>query len=441
MKCGRGDVVFPTNGRGGWRKICAKCFNGSRRKTDRKSPGTTYKPRQVTFDYKKPNGTLRELRTPEEVFKTWPHVAAFDAEQSEPTKPEPRIEVVEETITRVEEHRLKKRVKSLEQENAEYVALLSDKGEYGEIIAEALAHQDELPRARIAPRERSSGIAEATPLVAASDWHVEHEIRPEQVAGRNQFNLEIANDRMDRFFRATSWGINHQRQVPFKIRDLILWAGGDFIQNFLHEDDLESNLLSPTEATLFAEDGWIRGLDHLLEDPELEQITIPCNDGNHGRLTKKLRAATRIENSMEVFLYAQLARHYKDEPRIRFILPTSQFTYLDDVYGRTIRFLHGDVFKWGGGVGGLTVPLFRAMARWESVKHSALTVMGHWHQRYCLPNVIVNGSLCGYDSYAASIGCSFEQPVQCMRILEPKRFSSSDIPLWVSKTSDDKYAL
>lgn len=366
--------------------------------------------------------------------------ACFNSTRQVGVKHKKTVKVVEEEVTEVEEHRLKRRVRELDDQVRRLTEALSDGGEFADIISEVMRRQGEARVARIHPRERAGRIAEATPLVLASDWHIEHEVRPEQVAGRNRYNLEIAKRRMERFFEATRWAINHQRQVPFKIRDLILWPGGDFIQNYLHEDDNESNLLSPTQAILFAQESWIAGLDYLLADPELEQIILPMNDGNHGRTTKKMRSSTRIENSLEVFLYAQLAMHYRNEKRLKFILPTSQFTFLEDVYGHTIRFLHGDVFKYHGGVGGITVPLFRSLARWETVQHASLTCMGHWHQRICLPNLMVNGSLIGYDPFAMGIGASFEPPVQSMRILVPGRFCSSDIPLYVSNRKDDSRA-
>jgi hypothetical protein len=152
---------------------------------------------------------------------------------------------------------------------------------------------------------------------------------------------------------------------------------------------------------------------------------------------RRCASSTRQDHSLETFAYAQLALHYKNEKRLKFILPTSQFTYLPDIYGRTIRFLHGDVFKFGGGVGGITVPLFRALARWEKTVHADLTCMGHWHQRYCLPDVMVNGSLIGYDSYAMGGGFPFESPVQSLRMLDAQRWGSTDIPLWVAERSDD----
>jgi hypothetical protein len=357
------------------------------------------------------------------------------SELSEPSTPDS----VEETITVVEEHRLKQRVRELEAERRDLIAQLSDGGEYHEVIAEVLAKQHEAPAAAIEPRERTSGTREGTALILASDWHIEEEVLPEQVAGRNRYNLEISAQRMERFFEGSMSVIQHQRE-RFKIRDCVAWLGGDFITNFLHDDNIETNLLHPTEAILYAQRSMISGIDYWLQDPEIERFTIPCNDGNHGRLTEDLRAGTRTQNSLEVFLYAQLAHHYRNEPRVRFVLPTSAFTFLDNVYGRTIRFTHGDTFRYAGGVGGLFVPLMRVLARWETVKRADLTCLGHWHQRICLPSVMVNGSLIGYSSYAMSGGFPFEAPAQSLRMLDSLRWCGEDVPIWVSDRLDDDQA-
>ncbi len=262
------------------RKICSECFNERRRSEYRaanpmpKSPGRPQKTR-------------------------WPNVADFDA-----TEPDFLDEIIAERaaknpefpklVTRVEEHRLKRRVRDLEGELREMTEQLSDGGEMADLIADVQGRIGSA-QPRIAPRERTSGLAEATPLLLASDWHIEELVEPAQVANRNRYNLQIATRRMERFFEAARWAINHQRQVPFKIRDLILWLGGDIITNFLHPDNVETNQLHPTEAILMAYAEIRRGIEYLLEDQELEQIVVPCNDGNHGRLTKKLQSASRTQ--------------------------------------------------------------------------------------------------------------------------------------------------
>jgi hypothetical protein len=346
-----------------------------------------------------------------------------------------KVVKLQETITQIEEHRLKRRVKELDEQRQDLLKQIDEGNIYNEVLSEAYRLGPANPT--IQPRERQQGKKrEATPLVLASDWHIEQEVKPEAVAFRNRYNLDVSKRRMQRFFEAIVWGIKQQRDT-FTIRDLILWLGGDFIQNFLHEDDIENNLLAPLAAIRYWLAEMITGIDFLLEHAGLEQLLLPCNDGNHGRTTKKMRASTRQDHSLETFAYAQLALHYKNDKRVKFVLPTSQFTFLDNVYGKTIRFLHGDVFKFGGGIGGITVPMFRAMGRWEKTKHADLTCMGHWHQRYCLPDCMVNGSLIGLDSFAMSIGASYEPPVQSMRMLDALRWCGSDIPLWVSEREDD----
>lgn len=375
----------------------------------------------------------------------WPSVEIFDdepeadaaraasAEPAPPVETKQKVVVVEETITQVEEHRLKRKVTELAARVKELVEMASSKDEISELWREVQAKP---PVAGIEPRERTSHLSEATPLVLASDWHIEEEVRPEQVADRNRYNLEISKRRMARFFEAVRWTINHQRQV-FKVRDTVMWLGGDIITNYLHDDNIETNLLAPVEAVAYAHASISDGIRFLLQDDDLERLVIPCNDGNHGRLTDKIHSASRIENSIEWLLYYQLQREFRDEPRVQFILPTSSFTFFE-VYGRTIRFTHGDRFNYSGGIGGITIPLMRALARWETVRRASLTCMGHWHQRICLPDVMVNASLIGFNSFAMDIGARFEAPSQSLRMLEPRRFCSTDVPLWVSEREDDQ---
>lgn len=343
----------------------------------------------------------------------------------------------QERLEAVVEHRLRQENRDLRAKNEALAAELADSSEYREIIKAALATP--LPRPRIAPRERKSGLREGTPLVLASDWHIEEEVLPERVQYRNRYDLKIATRRMQRFFEAVRWGIRQQRDT-FKIRDLILWLGGDFITNFLHDGDAENNQLAPLDALLFWQSEMVKGLLFLLEDEEIEQYVIPMNDGNHGREsnTRKINVAKRVQHSLEVFAYAQLKLRFANEPRLKFVMPTSEFTFLDDVYDHTIRFLHGDVFNYQGGVGGITIPMLRALGRWETVKRADLTCMGHWHQRICLPHVLVNGSLIGYNAFAMSKGFSFEPPSQSMRMLDSRRWTGADIPLYVAEREDDQ---
>lgn len=349
-----------------------------------------------------------------------------------PLAPEPKVVTVEETITNVEEHRLKAAMRELQAQNRSLLKDLSDAQAMNDLIAQARA-QEVRP---IEPREHASGMREATALVLASDWHIEEEVKPEQVFGRNRYNLEISKRRMERFFEATRWAIDFNRQA-FLVRDAILWLGGDIISNYIHPDLIEVNLLAPPEAIAYAHSAIIAGIRYLLQDDKLERLVVTCNDGNHGRMTEQMRVAARVDNSIETLLYRMVAHDFRDEPRVQFVIADgSQLFY--EVYGRTIRFTHGDTVKYGGGVGGITIPIYKALARWDTARKADLTCMGHWHQLTMLNDLLINGSLIGFSPYSAAIGARFEPPAQAFAMLDPKRFLSVRVPLWTADREDDE---
>lgn len=341
---------------------------------------------------------------------------------------------VEEKLQPVLEHRLKARNAALESQVKDLLGQLDT----AQRVAEFRREASEIHIAPIEPRERGRGpLREATALALASDWHIEEEVRPEQVAGRNRYNLEISERRMARFFEAVRYAINFNRQI-FKIRDLVLWLGGDIITNYLREEDVEANMLAPPRAIAYAVENVAAGIKHLLEDVGLERIVIPCNDGNHGRLDgkNKIKCRTRTENSLEWLMYTMLAQQFAHEPRVQFQIAAGEMLYYE-IYGRTVRFMHGDIVNYGGGQGGVTIPLYKAIGRYDTVRRADLTVLGHFHQYTSLSDILINGSLIGYSPYSLRIGARFEAPQQAFTILDPMRFKSVSMPLWVGSRDDD----
>lgn len=338
------------------------------------------------------------------------------------------------TLTPVEEHRLKVKNADLARQVKTLTEQLSDALLMKDIVSESF----DAEVAGITPRETHSGLREGTALVMASDWHLEEEVKPGQVAGRNRYNLDISSARATRFFESILWAINSQRST-FEIRDLVLWFGGDFITNFLHEDNVLTNLLSPPEALAYAQAVLSDGIRFLLTDPELERIVIPCNDGNHGRSSKRMGSSSRTKMSLEIMLYRMLEREFANEPRVEFKIAEGEHLYYE-IYGRTVRFVHGDSISYSNGVGGVMIPVMKALASWQSVHRADLTCMGHWHQRIVLPDLMINSSLIGYSPFSLTIKARFEQPSQNFSILEPKRFRSVDLPLWVADRDDDEGA-
>lgn len=285
---------------------------------------------------------------------------------------------------------------------------------------------------RIMPRETSSGLREMTPIVLASDWHCEEVVEPESVAYRNEFNLSIAEHRIERFFNGIIWNIEHHRASKrIAIRDLVLWLGGDMMTGFIHEELLESNALSPTETIRWLQPKLASGIATLLERLQLERIVVPCSYGNHGRTTIKTRISTGYANSFEWLMYHSLADQFTGEPRVQFEITNSAHQYVQ-VYDFTAHFHHGDDVRYMGGVGGLGIPLLKAVPLWDRIRPADIHCIGHHHTLRDFGRAVSNGSLIGFGPYSQRIRSEFEPPQQAMFYVDKVRGKSMVTALWVA---------
>ncbi len=283
--------------------------------------------------------------------------------------------------------------------------------------------------------EKRSGLREGTVVALASDWHVEEHVPSRADTNFNFYDLTVADQRCSRFFNGLRWLLDHNRAV-FQIRTIVLWLGGDLITGYLRNENREENELSPVETL-----NWLRarlsaGIRHLLADPKTEEVIIPCSHGNHGRTTEKRQISTGAKNSFEWLLYQWLAQEFASEKRVRFVTDQSNHQYLD-VEGSDrdwkLHFTHGDEVKYAGGVGGIAVPMMKAVAGWDQVRRCDYHHMGHFHQYTDYGSATVNGSLIGYNQYAMSIRAFPEPPQQAFYVLDSKRGKTAKSPIWVSE--------
>jgi hypothetical protein len=129
---------------------------------------------------------------------------------------------------------------------------------------------------------------EAAPILMISDIHCGMVVKPQIVNELNEFNPDIFDDRLDAVFRNALKIINGQRNT-MTIREGVVWLGGDMIEGELHNDAVQNQTLTPTQQIIRCQLALVRGLDFLLAHSDLERIMVPCNDGNHDRLTKKMQ--------------------------------------------------------------------------------------------------------------------------------------------------------
>ncbi len=272
--------------------------------------------------------------------------------------------------------------------------------------------------------------SEATALWLASDWHVGERVTHGQTNGYNAYNLEIAKRRGQAFFR-NGLRLTSLQGNGVTIKTILLALLGDFITGHLHLDAVETNHLPPVEEIIFAQNILISGIEYVLANSDYE-LVVPCLSGNHGRTTKFTHFGSENGHSLEYFMYTAIASYFREERRVKFILAEGSHCYVE-VYGRNIRFLHGHDVKYGGGVGGITIPLNKAIAQWDKARPAFLTCLGHFHQKFDGGNWLVNGSLIGYNAFALSIKASAERPQQMFCLIDKDHGKTIVAPILVEK--------
>ena len=271
---------------------------------------------------------------------------------------------------------------------------------------------------------------EAAALWVASDWHVAEHVTFGQTNGINEYNLAISKARGERFFKS-GLKLTDMSAKEVRIKTIILALLGDFITGHLHAQAVETNLLPPVHEIQYAQNIIISGIQYILDNSSYD-LVIPCHSGNHGRTTKFSEFGSENGHSWEFFMYCNIASYFHGEKRVQVHIAEGAHSY-HDVFNTRIRFLHGHDVKYGGGVGGITIPLNKAIAQWDIANKADLTVCGHFHQRTDTGRALVNGSLIGYNSFALSIKASAEKPQQTFALIDSKEGKTIVAPILVDK--------
>lgn len=279
---------------------------------------------------------------------------------------------------------------------------------------------------------KAQGSSESVAVMIGSDWHLEERIDPKTVDGVNEYNPKIAEDRIVRFFQ-NGLSMTDMCRSRSKIKKLVLALLGDIITGYIHEELLESNYLTPPEATMKAYSIIRGGIKFLLDEGGFDEIIVPCCVGNHGRTTQRMRVSTSVLNSYEWMLYQMLVNYFNDqkEKRVKFHVADGYFVFMD-IYQTKVRFHHGDDVRYEGGVGGLTIPLNKAIAQWNKMKKVDVDCLGHWHTRINSRDFVVNGSAIGYSPYSIRIKASYEPPSQSFFLVHPERGKTVEVPIFLS---------
>lgn len=271
--------------------------------------------------------------------------------------------------------------------------------------------------------------SEATAFAIATDWHVGCRIKREQVNFLNEYDMAIARKRIVRFFEGVVTLTNKERQ-NVSISELVLFLGGDLIDGALHLDTIMSNeIAEPVEQAVQVQALIEAGLNFLLNHGGFKRITVVCADGNHGRITHKMHWNSRQGNSLEWYMYYNVAQRFQI-PELSWQMVHGIHEYVK-VYDKLVRFHHGDTIGFGG-INGPYTFLNRKIGEWDKAIQADFSVQGHLHSY--IPGSrrwLINGSLIGYSPYAQALGGENNPPIQAFFLIDKKRGLTVQIPILV----------
>lgn len=261
------------------------------------------------------------------------------------------------------------------------------------------------------------------PVLLLGDWHFGEVVRGNEIDGANRYDTEIAEARVRKTIeRAIDIARHHMHGVRYD--GIVVAFLGDLVSGDIHDELAQTNECSLIEMALRCRDIAHAVIATLRN--EFGRVLVPWVFGNHGRTTRKPRYKQAAVHNFDWLIGALLRRDFANDERVTILCPPSGDVVVD-IYGWRVRFSHGDRLGVSGGDAliGPIGPIVRGALKMSAQMRSLgsphdLLVIGHYHQVLWLPNVIVNGSLKGYDEYAYGRRMRYEPPAQGLFFLHRK---------------------
>jgi|TARA_R110002020_G_scaffold594_7_gene3028 hypothetical protein len=283
--------------------------------------------------------------------------------------------------------------------------------------------------------------APGVPTIFLSDFHWGEVVDKQAVNGINEYDREIALRRFKNVINTTiDLCTNHM--VNPKYPGIICALGGDMISGDIHDELAENNDGTNIEHVLDLLDNMTWALEKFAK--VFGRVFVPCTFGNHSRTYKQYRHKQAAKTNYDWMLYNLLARHFKNDKRIQFQIPTG-FDTVYKVYGVSYLLTHGDRLGVAGGTGivGMLGPIARGVQKIKQEYNNQnktidYVILGHYHQYISLKGCIVNGSTKGYDEYAYSNRFTSERPQQALWFTHPEYGVTFQVPVVVDEPTGAK---
>lgn len=326
---------------------------------------------------------------------------------------------------------LKRTVVRLQRENAKLYKKQLTMAEVREQIFGLKEAKVEIPEWFTRVPAKSSG--HGVPALMLSDFHLGEVIEPEQVFNTNEFNLSIAEDRVQLLAEHTIDILTNHLKAQHP--GIVVLLNGDFVAGCIHEELLITNEqpIMPVVIRAYEMLVW------LIEEIRMfiGNIQVFCCHGNHSRTFKKPIYKNSALSSYDWLIYTLLDRYFQNNSEVNFVIAPS-----DDVqfriYNHRYRMTHGGQFRGGQGFLGHIAPVTRGEIRKRTAAESYgmdydTLLIGHFHTYSHFKRVICNGSLVGYSEYSMNNNYPYERPQQALWFTHPDNGITFNVPIFCTK--------
>lgn len=253
---------------------------------------------------------------------------------------------------------------------------------------------------------------DAVPMLLLSDLHLEATVEGGQVNNLNEFNLEIAKERFFKVFENFAKTMFSNKDCSTKL--VVIAMAGDLFEGYIHDEcRINGSVTIGQIMKLFVE--WtypqLVALSQIFDN-----VYVPAVVGNHGRMDQGYIMQDKAYENFE-WLALNMLKAKCDHLKNVKIDISSATDAVFSVNGHRFLMTHGDQCKSAGGVGGIYPSLLKLHYR-KTERAAAMglaydtMILGHFHQYHDAHDIVVNGSLKGYDNYAFESNFKYEPPRQ-----------------------------
>ncbi len=279
------------------------------------------------------------------------------------------------------------------------------------------------PRLEKRPPKGKPGTRSA--ILHLSDLHYAEAIDLAEMGGINSYNVEIADNRLNRSFNTVARLLTefwHGQPVE----RIHICLGGDLVSGGIHPELVRTDelLRLPSAKAVAARlaDG-ILGLRKEVGVP----ISIYSVPGNHGRLTVKPETKAHVPDNLDTLVAWFIESRLAKDDGVK-VMYGDSVDCLFDVYGLPFVLTHGDRMGSRGGQGfiGPVATIMRGhhklLADYSSRGTPPYKVLtGHFHTTCEMPSGYGNGSLAGWSNFARDLRAQKEQAQQNFLIVHSER--------------------